>query len=477
DLIGRILENDPSKASDPVFRYLRAKSLFASRNYERVVAVTTPREDPYYLDTQILRARAYWRTDRNQEFLKILNSIVTEHPKAKQVPAAKVLLAKYSFTDEPDYDKAAKTLQEAIDLGALGEQGENLWTLGWIHTLAHDDEKALAAFEKYLEAYPDADYTSNVLFWSGKVQLRNGRTAERDRAFARLLEMYPFSYYSYRARQIAGIAPSHDTDNPYQFPEGIGSPDPAVGLIEELLAVGMETEAAREAKKLAATRPDDRALASRLADLYARAGEPLKAIVILQRNFRDIIRHGGRGVPQRFWEILYPRAYWNDVQEAATRRQLNPYLLASIIRQESGYDPNVVSNAGAVGLMQIMPNEITRIAERGALPPMTRADLFDPAKNIEAGAAEVVQKLEAMEGDHIFAIAAYNAGEQAVGRWLAIDANRDVDLFIESIPFNETRLYVKSVLRNQYEYMRIYENSWSIADKEQRQLFAPSENR
>jgi soluble lytic murein transglycosylase len=142
---------------------------------------------------------------------------------------------------------------------------------------------------------------------------------------------------------------------------------------------------------------------------------------------------------------------------AATEAKVDPLLIPAIIRQESGFDPSIVSNAGAVGIMQIMPAEASMIATRAGLGAvMTREDLFDPAKNIRIGAAEIAQKLESMHGNLFFGIAAYNAGEEAVGRWLAQSPNEDIDFFVESIPYNETRLYVKNVVRNRFEYQRIY---------------------
>jgi soluble lytic murein transglycosylase len=196
-------------------------------------------------------------------------------------------------------------------------------------------------------------------------------------------------------------------------------------------------------------------------------GEPAAANAILQRRFRDVVRHGGADVPLRFWQILYPLSYWDDIRAEASKRSLDPYLVASIIRQESGFEPAVVSHAGAVGLMQIMPPEAGRIATQAGIEGITREKLFDPVTNIAVGAAEYSQKLAAAGGNPILAIAAYNAGEEAVGKWLARTPVDDVDLFIEAIPYAETRLYVKSVTRNRFEYRRIYEGSSSISQTSQ----------
>jgi soluble lytic murein transglycosylase len=114
--------------------------------------------------------------------------------------------------------------------------------------------------------------------------------------------------------------------------------------------------------------------------------------------------------------------------------------------------------------MQIMPAEAQSIAARGGISDtVTRETLFDPETNIAVGAAEFAQKLEIMGGNPIRAIAAYNAGEEAVGRWIAQTPGDDIDLFVESIPYAETRLYVKTVTRNRSEYRRIYEASSNAA--------------
>jgi soluble lytic murein transglycosylase len=109
--------------------------------------------------------------------------------------------------------------------------------------------------------------------------------------------------------------------------------------------------------------------------------------------------------------------------------------------------------------MQIMPAEAGTIATRAGLTPPSREALFDPKTNIEIGAAEFAQKLANEKNTLILAIAAYNAGEDAVGRWLAHTPVDDLDLFVEAIPYAETRLYVKTVTRNRFEYRRIYEGS------------------
>ena len=422
-------------------RATRIRALFNSRHYTELLDTTKDVELEPAL--ALLRARAAWRVDRRPEFLSALDKIDTAE--------AYVLRAKYYTTDEVDYARAIDNLKKAIAAGAAGADGENIWNLGYTYVLAGKSQDALQTFDRYIAAYPDGDWRTNSLFWSAKILDRTGRTAERDAKARQIVEEYPYSYYSYRAKELWNV--TTNTQPTVVFPNIDLQPS---DTIRELLEVGLARDATREMKVIAAKSPDDPATQFLLADVYVRGGEPLKANGVLQRKFRQFVRHGGANIPRRFWEILFPLPYWDAIKAEAEKRQLDPYLVASIIRQESAFEPSTVSNAGAVGLMQIMPEEASRIASAGGLGEITRASLFDPATNIGVGAAEYSQKLAAMNGNHTLAIASYNAGEDAVQAWVAQTPLDDIDLFIESIPFAETRLYVKTVNRNRNEYRRIY---------------------
>jgi soluble lytic murein transglycosylase len=450
----------PERAGEA--RAVRLRALFNSRNYSQLLEETRDETltDPALI---LLRARAAWRDDQRPAFLTGLSQLETQYPNSPQTAEARVTRAKYYVTDEIDYAKAIDDLTKAIDSGSVGNDGENIWNLGWTYTLWGKDDLALRTYDRYIRSYPDGDWKTNSLFWSAKTLDRLGRTEERNAKARQIVDEYPFSYYAYRAKElwpeVASLPPT--TSSVASFPdlesELAKVEDARFTTVRELQAIGLHRAAAREMKALAARHPDNPGVQFLLADVYVQGGEPFKANGVLQRQFRSFIRHGGANIPARFWQILYPLAYWETIQEEAARRSIDPYLIASIIRQESGFEPTTVSNAGAVGLMQIMPAEASRIGTNGGLGEVTRDDLFDPARNIAVGAAEYSQKLALMNGTHTLAIASYNAGETAVNEWLARTPFTDPDRFIESIPYAETRLYVKTVTRNRNEYRRIYE--------------------
>jgi len=457
DLLNKIAARFPNAIQADAYRSVRFRALFNSRHYTELLTESAgPKPDPALA---LMRARAAWRIGKNDQFLNGLKAIENNYADSPQAIEAKILRAKYYTSDETNYDVAIQNLKAAIDAGAIGNEGENLWQLAFVYILAKHNDDALRTLGDYLARFADADYTSNALFWSGKLLEKEGRIDERNTQWQQLIAKYPYSYFSYRAKELEGRTPSSAQSNGLIFPALDLTPPESVA---ELAAVGLLRDASREMKRIAAGSPDNLSLQFQLADLYVQGGEPFKANGILQRRFREFVRHGGVNIPQRFWEILFPLNYWPTIQREADRQHIDPYLVASIIRQESGFEPSTVSNAGAVGLMQIMPAEAQTIATRGGIEQtITRETLFDPEVNIAVGAAELAQKLQDMQGNPILAIAAYNGGPDAVGRWIAQTPIDDIDLFVEAIPYAETRLYVKTVSRNRFEYRRIYERSSS----------------
>jgi len=450
ELLERAAKRFPEATTSATYRNVKLRALFNSRHYTELLAETAKN----HLDAaqMLLRARAAWRAGDATTFLAGLDQTEEKFPESREAIEAKLLRAKYFTTDETNYDAAIQNLQEAIAAGAIGNDGENVWTLGWTYILAGKDDDALRIFDQYLHDFPDGDYRTNSLFWSGKIYAKRGQMNERDTRFRQLIAEYPYSYYAYRAKEIAGIADVPPPVAPV-FPDVTAD----VPLVDDLVSIDLMRDATREMKLAAAAHPENLGLAFMLADLYVHAGEPFKANGVLQRRFREFVRHGGANIPDRFWQILFPLNHWETIKTEAAKRNVDPYLLASIIRQESGFEPSTISNAGAVGLMQIMPAEADQIATRAGIEGVTREKLFDPDINIAVGAAEFAQKLETMQGRPVLAIAAYNAGETAVNAWVAKTSPDDVDFFVESIPYAETRLYVKTVTRNRNEYRRIYE--------------------
>jgi soluble lytic murein transglycosylase len=156
--------------------------------------------------------------------------------------------------------------------------------------------------------------------------------------------------------------------------------------------------------------------------------------------------------PLSFRALLAPSAYWSRVTVAADAARHDPFVVVSLMRQESLFDPGAVSPAAAYGLMQLLATTASRVAGR----PVEPATLFDPTTNITLGARYLRQLLDRFDGNLAKALAAYNGGEDAVAKWERRAPGAATDEFVETISYRETRHYVKQVLGNYRRYRRLY---------------------
>ena len=160
-------------------------------------------------------------------------------------------------------------------------------------------------------------------------------------------------------------------------------------------------------------------------------------------------------IPLAYWRILFPQAYWGSIQSDATKNGLDPYMVASLIRQESEFNPTVVSYANAWGLMQLEPGVGAEMARKEGIRHFDRNQLLDPATNIRLGTRYLKQVLDKFDDKPEYAFAAYNAGDNRVQDWQSIGTYHGMDEFVESIPFTETREYVQGIVRNEMIYREL----------------------
>jgi soluble lytic murein transglycosylase len=154
-----------------------------------------------------------------------------------------------------------------------------------------------------------------------------------------------------------------------------------------------------------------------------------------------------------YWQALYPFPYGESIEQWSQQRQLNPMLVMALIRQESRFEPKIRSVVGATGLMQVMPETADWVANQIDL---AQYNLEDPNDNIKLGTWYLDYTHREYAENSLFAVASYNAGPGNVASWMGRFDYSDPDQFIEQIPFNETKGYVKAVFENYWNYMRLY---------------------
>jgi soluble lytic murein transglycosylase len=160
--------------------------------------------------------------------------------------------------------------------------------------------------------------------------------------------------------------------------------------------------------------------------------------------------------PRRYWEALFPLPWRRDIEANARLRNLDPFLVAGLIRQESEFNPAAKSGANAYGLMQVRPGTAREAARRAGVPKFSTRLLTQPAVNVKLGTYILRGMLDSHDGRVEETLAAYNAGPARAADWRTWATFREPAEFIETIPFTETRDYVQAVLRNAEMYRRLY---------------------
>jgi len=202
--------------------------------------------------------------------------------------------------------------------------------------------------------------------------------------------------------------------------------------------------------------PDKSAwLPAETARMYRDIGRYDRAIETLKRAVPNYFAVDLPSLPRAYWEALFPKPYWIELKRFSENNALDPYLVASLIRQESEFNPNALSNKNAVGLMQLLPKVGKGVAKQEKLKHFNASQLFMPSINLQLGTRyfrSMVDKFGAFE----YALAAYNAGSDRVEDWMGQGKYRDTEEFVESIPFTETREYVQAIMRNANVYRKLY---------------------
>jgi soluble lytic murein transglycosylase len=176
---------------------------------------------------------------------------------------------------------------------------------------------------------------------------------------------------------------------------------------------------------------------------------------------------GGEALPAEILTVIFPVDHWDLIRRHAAAHQLDPYLMAALIAQESTFQADIRSSANAWGLMQIIPSTGRRYAQRLRIRPFSTWRLTEPEVNVRIGMTYFAELLRQF-GDPAPALAAYNAGENRVARWLAERPGIDRDEFIDDIPFPETQNYVKRVLGTAEDYRLLYGGAPAAGDAAQR---------
>jgi soluble lytic murein transglycosylase len=414
-----------------------------------------------------------WSANDNDAFYRTVNELRQAAPTSPWLEQALLSAANLHLVHH-EYDQALDTFREIHQRFPNGTRASyEHWKASWLIFRQGRTDEARKAFEEQIALYPSGAETSAALYWRARLAEEDNQPLMARAFYQKLSDRYRNFYYAELGRQRLKHLPPAAPDATTQYalldrvpPLDSGSKVAAsepprdelhVQKAELLGNGGLVDFAVRELQAAAAATPDGGSWGpAETAQLYDETGHYDQAIELMKHSAPNYFALDIPDLPRKYWEALFPKAYWTDLKRSAAANALDPYLVASLIRQESEFNPNAVSRANAVGLMQLLPKTGKQVAKEVKLQRYNASQLYTPAVNLQLGTRYFRGMVDKFGGSFEYALAAYNAGSDRVDEWLSQGKYRDPQEFVESIPFTETREYVQAILRNACVYKQLY---------------------
>lgn len=400
--------------------------------------------------------------DRNSDLVSQLRSL---SPQSSWLSQA-LLSTGNMYLLKKDYDKAGQAYAEVYERDRNGRFSPYAhWKAAWLNYRQGRKNDAKRLFEEQLAFYPTSAEASSALYWRGRLAEADGDQPLARAYYQKLTQNYRYYYYANLGRDrltklglqdIGDPALLDKLPAPSALPQNWDAPGDNVRARKaQLLAnAALYDFAERELRAAAGSSPSW--LAASEAQLYADSGSYNRAIETLKRAVPGYFSADLNQLPRPIWENLFPLPFWEELKKDSLLNQLDPYLVASLIRQESEFNPAALSRANAMGLMQLLPHVGRNVAKEEKLRDFSNNELFVANTNILLGTRYFRHMVDHYHGQVEYALAAYNAGEDRVDDWRSSGNFKDVEEFVESIPFTETREYVQAIMRNAVLYKLLY---------------------
>ena len=470
----RSLVNQVSPAERPPMQLALADALHrGGKNRDAKLVLASLGNETGEVNAQrlYLLGQVAWATNDNDTFYRTVDELRRAAPASPWLEQALLSAANLHLVHH-EYDQALDAFREAQQRFPTGPRASYVhWKAAWLTLRQGRNEDAKKAFEEQIALYPSGGETPAALYWRARLAEEDNQPLMARAFYQKLSDRYRNFYYAELGRQRMKHLPTAAEDAvtkfalldrvpPIDITGKVTESEPPQDELHvqkaQLLGNGGLVDFAVRELQAAAAADGANWGPVETAQLYDEAGHYNQAIEVMKHSTPNYFALDIPDLPRKYWEALFPKAYWNDLKRSSAANGLDPYLVASLIRQESEFNPSAVSRANAVGLMQLLPKTGKAVAKEVKLKRYNASQLYTPAVNLQLGTRYFKGMVDRFGGSFEYALAAYNAGSDRVEDWLGQGKYRDPQEFVESIPFTETREYVQAILRNASVYKQLY---------------------
>jgi soluble lytic murein transglycosylase len=436
-----------------------AQHLFEGIAQSAAAAPETKAQALYFL-AEIAREKN--DNDHRTELIVQLRTLAPESPWLQEA----LLSVANMYLIKKDYETAARFYSEIYQRQRNGRFSPYAhWKAAWLTYRLGKKDDAKRLFDEQLDFYPTSAEVPAAIYWRGRLAETDGDQPLARAYYSKLSEKYRYFYYANLGRdRLSKIGAENVADPPVLNKLSLPSAPPQKweapadnirAQKAQLLAnAALFDFAVKELQAAASGTPSWQAQATAL--IYADAGYYHRGIEALKRAVPNYFSANLNQLPRPVWQGLFPRPFWDELKKDSLQNALDPFLMASLIRQESEFNPAALSRANAFGLMQLLPKVGKGLAKEVKIKNFSTDVLFTPNVNLELGTRYFRHMVDHYNGQIEYALAAYNAGEERVDDWRKSGDFKDVEEFVESIPFTETREYVQAIMRNAVMYKLLY---------------------
>ncbi|MEM9174881.1 MAG: lytic transglycosylase domain-containing protein [Myxococcota bacterium] len=333
-----------------------------------------------------------------------------------------------------------------------------LWREGWAQFQTQAWADARVTFTTLAKRTDDPISALRPTYWRARAAGKAGNAAQERKELEALARSFPLTYYGWRARERLGLDDGGFARPERTLAEGTRRiDDETIERAALLIEAGLD-DLARDELRFAARRVRGFHDRTQVGVLLARVGDYHRANELVVTAYADSLSRGLQPGREALWWLAWPPAHRDTIEAVFPEdAAIEPALVQAIMREESHYRVDARSSVGALGLLQLMPSTASQLARENDRADFVVEDLFDPETNIALGARYLDQLSRRFDGRLSAAIASYNAGPRRVSTWLRGDAAAlEDDVWVENIPYDQTRAYVKRVQRSLHVYERFY---------------------
>ena len=442
----------------------------AAFQYFSALKVDAPEPDAERLNFLVRAAR---RLDRNADVKPFLDDLEKQHPTSPWRLTTLIDIADQARVQNdtatylPLYRACAATFPQDPRSGWCH------WRIAF-ESYRKDQQDAYDLLREQLQRYPDSADTNNALYFLGRLQERKNDNASARACYDELIARFPNTYYAVIARErlkqprIEAAAPAppmlaflHSIAWPprEEFPSFTPGETTKLRIERaQLLQMTGLNDFAEGELKFGARSDDDQSnvYAFELAKFAAARNAPDRALHYIKAYAPGYLYMPLDQAPVAFWRLAFPLPFRDCVERHSRAQGLDPFLVSALIRQESEFNPKVISHANAYGLMQLLPATGRQLARHFGIRRLRASQLLTPDRNVQLGTYFFRNLLNSFDGQAELALASYNAGPGRANLWRTWGPFREQAEFIEAVPFHETRGYIQIVLRNADVYRRLY---------------------